>query len=261
MSEDMNYQGGVSADPAQLFDLSGRNILITGSSRGLGRAMAFAMARTGAHVIISSRNGDKCKEAVADIEAFGGSASAIPAHVGKWNEIEALVKAIYERVGSLDVLVNNAGMSPAYPSPSEVTEALYDKVFDVNLKGPFRLTALVGARMVEHGDGSIINISSTGSIRPRKTIIPYAAAKAGVNAMTEAFADALGPTVRVNTIVPGRFRTDVSRGWSDEQLANPNSCLGRIGEEHEIVGAAIYLASSASTFTTGSRLVVDGGTH
>jgi NAD(P)-dependent dehydrogenase (short-subunit alcohol dehydrogenase family) len=158
--------------------------------------------------------------------------------------------------------VNNAGMSPLYPSVVDVTEALYDKVFDVNLKGPFRLTALIGTRMAEGNGGSIINVSSTGSIRPYGGIVPYAAAKAGVNAMTVGFAKAFGPTVRVNCIMPGAFRTDVTKAWDMEafdQMAKTSIPLQRIGEPDEIVGAALYLASDASSYTTGTILTVDGG--
>ncbi|WP_179475205.1 SDR family NAD(P)-dependent oxidoreductase [Mycolicibacterium vinylchloridicum] len=252
---------GLTRDIGQLFTLAGKVAMISGGSRGLGRAMARTFAAAGAEVIVSSRRQESCDQIVGQIRANGGKAHAIAAHVGRWNEIDRLVERCLEVVDGIDVLVNNAGMSPLYPTPSAVKEELFDKVIGVNLKGPFRLTALVGELMVAAGGGSIINISSTGAVRPSGQIIPYAAAKAGLNAMTIGFADAFGPSVRVNGIMPGRFRTDVAKHWTAEQLSGANAMLKRVGEEDEIVGAALYLASPASSFTTGSLLTVDGGGH
>ncbi len=141
----------------------------------------------------------------------GRRALAHVCHVGRWDEIDALVDAAYAEFGRIDVLVNNAGLAPTYPNPQGVTEELWDKTLAVNLKGPFRLTSLVGARMCEGDGGSIVNISSIGGVRPTHDILPYAAAKAGLNALTVGFADAFGPKVRVNAIMPGPFRTDISR--------------------------------------------------
>jgi NAD(P)-dependent dehydrogenase (short-subunit alcohol dehydrogenase family) len=160
-------------------------------------------------------------------------------------------------------LINNAGMSPLYDKLSNVTEKLFDAVVNLNLKGPFRLSALVGERMVAAGHGSIINVSSTGSLRPNGGIIPYAAAKAGLNAMTEGLAHAFGPTVRVNTLMAGPYLTDVSKAWGLEEGDNTTGfghlSLKRAGDPREIVGAALFLASDASSFTTGSILRADGG--
>lgn len=247
---------------ADLFDLDGRVALISGGSRGLGREMALAFAERGADVIVASRRIESCQAVVAEIEALGRRALAHACHVGHWQELDGLVEAAYREFGKVDVLVNNAGMSPLYGDPVEVSEQLFDKVIDVNLKGPFRLTALVGARMAEAGSGSIINISSGASLRPRRDVIAYAAAKAGVNALTVAFADALGPAVRVNTIVPGPFLTDISKAWDMEKMEErfARLPLRRGGEPHEIVGAALYLASDASSYSTATSLVVDGGT-
>jgi NAD(P)-dependent dehydrogenase (short-subunit alcohol dehydrogenase family) len=153
-------------------------------------------------------------------------------------------------------------MSPIYDKLTDVTEKLFDAVVNLNLKGPFRLSALVGERMVAAGRGSIINVSTAGSLRPAPDIIPYASSKAGLNAMTEGFARALGPTVRVNTLMAGPFLTDVSKSWNLGQ-ANQNPfvhlSLQRAGDPAEIVGAALFLASDASSFTTGSILRADGG--
>jgi NAD(P)-dependent dehydrogenase (short-subunit alcohol dehydrogenase family) len=249
------------APPAERFDLTGRAALVTGGSRGLGRAMVLGMAAAGADVVIASRKLDACRALAEHVtESTGRRALPIACHVGRWPDLEALVEAAYHRFGRIDVLVNNAGMSPLYPEPAAVSEELWDKVLGVNLKGPFRLMALVGPRMAEQGGGSIVNISSTASLHPRPDVIPYAAAKAGLNALTQAFAHAW-PSVRVNGIVPGPFLTDIAKGWDMEEFARraERFALPRAGRPEEIVGAAIYLASDAASYTTGALLSVDGG--
>ncbi|HEU4361856.1 MAG TPA: SDR family oxidoreductase [Mycobacterium sp.] len=245
----------------RLFDLTDWVVLITGGSRGLGREMAFAAARCGADVIIASRKLDACQATAAEIEAeTGRAAMAYPVHVGRWDQLDGLTDAAYQRFGRVDVLVNNAGMSPVYDKQTDVTEKLFDAVVGLNLKGPFRLSALIGERMVAAGRGSIINVSTHGSLRPHPSFIPYAAAKAGLNAMTEALAQAYGPQVRVNTLMPGPFLTDISKAWNFGD-ANPfgHHALQRAGEPSEIVGAALFLMSDASSFTTGSIVRADGG--
>ncbi|MCW2495121.1 glucose 1-dehydrogenase [Jatrophihabitans sp.] len=244
-----------------LFDLRGRSVLVTGGTRGLGRAMAHGFASWGADVVVSSRDEESCRRVAGELQEYGNRAEWVTCNVGHWDQVERLADEAVARFGSIDVLVNNAGMSPLYPDPRSVTEALFDKTIAVNLKGPFRLAAILGAQMVENGKGSIINIGSTGSLRPTRHIIPYAAAKAGLTAMTIGFADAFGPQVRVNAILPGRFRTDVTKGWDEEMLSGARSRLSRIGEPSEIVGAAVYLASDASSYTTGSIMVLDGGSY
>ncbi len=246
-----------------LFALTDKVALITGGSRGLGREMAEAFAFAGADVVIASRKLDACVAAATEIEAkTGRRVMPYACHVGRWDQIDGLAAAAYERFGRIDVLVNNAGMSPLYENLAAVDEALYDKVLDVNLKGPFRLTALVGTRMAQGDGGSIINISSIGAIRPRAEIIPYAAAKAGLNAMTVGFAHAFGPKVRVNCIQCGPFLTDISKAWDLEafRVRAQEFALRRGGEPNEIVGAALYFASNASSFCTGAVLRLDGGT-
>ncbi|CAM4363536.1 Glucose 1-dehydrogenase 4 [Mycobacterium basiliense] len=247
----------------RLFDLTDRVMLITGGSRGLGREMAFAAAHCGADVVIASRNMDNCVATARAIESETGRA-AMPyqVHVGRWEQLDGLVEASYDRFGRVDTLINNAGMSPLYDKLTDVTEKLFDAVVNLNLKGPFRLSALVGERMVAAGRGSIINVSSAGSLRPSPDIIPYAAAKAGLNAMTEGLARAFGPTVRVNTLMAGPFLTDVSKAWNLERATtNPfgHLALRRAGNPPEIIGAALFLASDAASFTTGSILRADGG--
>lgn len=249
----------------ELFDLSGRVVLITGGSRGLGREMARAAARCGADLVIASRNYDSCAATAAEIEeATGRAVLPYGVHVGRWNQLDGLVEAAYERFGKVDVLINNAGMQPVYDSLESVGEKLFDAVVNLNLKGPFRLSVLVGERMVRDGRGSIINVSSSGSIRPRPSIVPYAAAKAGLNAMTEALALAFGPAVRVNTLMAGPHLTEATAGWKLDELApadNPFAAhaLQRPGRPEEIVGAALFLASDASSFTSGATLRSDGG--
>ena len=242
-------------------DLPGRVALVTGGSRGQGREMALAFARAGADVIVASRRQESCDAVAGEIRALGRRALPVACHVGEWGAVERLAETAYAELGRVDVLVNNAGMSPLYPSPGAVTEELWDKVLAVNLKGPFRLTALVGERMAAGDGGSIVFVSSIGAIRPRPGIIPYSAAKAGVNAMTEAFAHAYGPTVRVNCIQPGPFLTDISKAWDMEAFEREAQALAlrRGGRPDEIVGAALYLASDAASYTTGAVLRVDGG--
>ena len=243
------------------FDLSGRVALVTGGTRGLGRAIALGLADAGADVIVSSRKPDACEQVAQEIRERGRQSLAHPCHVGRWEELDRLVDAAYERFGSVDVLVNNAGISPLYSRPEEITEELWDKVQAVNLKGPFRLAATVGARMAEGDGGSIINVSSIGAVRVTADILPYGAAKAGLIALTVGFADALGPKVRVNCIMAGPFLTDISKAWDMDkfQAQAARFPLRRAGRPEEIVGAALYFASDASSFTTGAVLAVDGG--
>ncbi|NJC71879.1 SDR family oxidoreductase [Planosporangium thailandense] len=244
------------------FDLSGKVAVVTGGSRGLGRAMTWGLARAGADVVIASRNGDSCDELAAEVAGkTGRRAVGIGVHVGRWEALDSYVDQVYDELGRIDVFVNNAGMSPLYDRVEDVSEALFDKVLDVNLKGPFRLMALVGSRMAEGEGGSIINISSAGAVHPRPHILPYSAAKAGLNALTVGFAHAFGPKVRVNAIMAGTFLTDVSKAWDKDAFAKraEGFALKRGGEPEEIVGAALYLASDLSSYTTGSILTVDGG--
>lgn len=250
-----------SYDP--LLDLTGKIALVTGGSRGLGREMVFAFTEHGADVIIASRKLAACEAVAADVEErFGVRALAIATNVSEWQQCDALVDTAYERFGRVDILVNNAGLSPLYPSLDAVEEPLFDKVMAINLKGPFRLTALIGARMAAGDGGSIINISSLGAIRPQPEFLPYAAAKAGLNTLTEGFAKALGPQVRVNCIMAGRFLTDIAKAWDAEAFEAQTKAaisLQRCGEPTEIVGAALYFASPASSYCTGAILRLDGG--
>jgi len=246
----------------ELFNLKDKVALITGGSRGMGREMALAFAKAGADIIVVSRKLNNCEDVAAEVVKLGRRALPYACHIGHWEELDGLVNEAYRQFGKVDILVNNAGMSPVYPSLVEVSEKLWDSVLSLNLKGPFRLSALVATRMAAGNGGSIINVSSTAAVRPSPRETPYGAAKAGLHALTIAFAKAYGPKVRVNCIMPGPFLTDISKAWNmDEMMKNIKmiSDLGRAGEPDEIVGAALYLASDASSFTTGTVLPVDGG--
>ena len=250
-------------DTDDLFDLTGKVAVVTGGSRGLGRAMSLAFAEHGAKIVVASRKVDACEALATEIvDRHGVDAIGVRCHVGKWGDCDALVAATLERFGQIDVLVNNAGMSPLYPSLGAVSEELFDKVIAVNLKGPFRLAALTAEHMVEHGGGSIINVSSVAAVQPSADEVPYGTAKAGLNALTVALAHMFGPTVRINGIMPGPFLTDISKAWDLDAFnarAETTIPLQRGGQATEIVGAALYLASAASSYTTGSILKVDGG--
>jgi len=252
----------MSLNPPPSFDLSGKVALVTGGTRGLGREMVAGFAQAGADVVIASRDAGACAAYAAEITAATGRrAVGYGVHVGHWDELDGLVEAAYNAFGRVDVLVNNAGMSPLYDSVDTVSEALFDKVIAVNLKGPFRLAALVGTRMAAGGGGSIINISSAAAVRPRPDVLPYAAAKAGLNALTAGLARTFGPTVRCNAIMAGTFLTDVSKAWDQDRFSERSRgfALQRGAEPVEVVGTALYLASDASSYTTGAVIAVDGG--
>lgn len=244
-------------------DFRGKVVVITGGSRGLGRAMALGFARAGANIAVASRKLDSCESAVAEIRALGSDGSAHAVHAGKWDDCNRLADEVYARWGRADVLINNAGLSPVAPSSLDTPEELFDKVIGVNLKGPFRLSALFGSRMAAGEGGSILNITSIAAVQPAPDTAPYGAAKAGLNVLTVAFAKEYGPKVRVNCIMAGPFHTDISKSWSRTeyftQRARENFALGRAGEPEEVVGAALYFASPAASFTTGAILTIDGG--
>ena len=241
---------------------TGKVVVVTGGSKGLGRAMAFGFAEAGADVVVASRNLEQCEQVADEIRAKGGQALPVRCHVGNWDQCGDLVATAVAQFGRIDVLVNNAGIAPVPPSLLGVTADLFDKTIAVNLRGPLRLTALA----VEHmgPGGSVINISSKAALHPSSFTVVYAAAKAGLNALTKAAAQEFGPRgIRVNAIVCGTFHTDSfhSSMPSDEARAEMASriSLGRIAAADEIVGTALYLASDASSYLTGDLVVLDGG--
>jgi hypothetical protein len=242
------------------FDLAGKVTVVTGGSRGIGRAIVQGFAEAGADVVIASRKLDACERAATEVGATTGRvALPVACHVGHWEECDALIAAVEQRFGRIDVLVNNAGMSPLYEHLGDVTEELYDKTLAVNLKGPFRLGVLAATNMAAGAGGSIINVGTVGSLLASPNELPYACAKAGLNALTVGLAEAFAPTVRVNAILPGPFATDITKAWTPEMREGRYVPLGRIGRPDEVVGAALYLASDASSFTTGATIRIDGG--
>jgi NAD(P)-dependent dehydrogenase (short-subunit alcohol dehydrogenase family) len=245
---------------AALQDMTGKVAVVTGGSRGIGRAIVQSLAAAGADVVIASRKLDACEAAAEQVRASTGRrAEALACHVGRWADCEHLVAGTLDRLGRLDVLVNNAGMSPLYGSLDTVSEELFDKTLAVNLKGPFRLAVLAATHMAAHGGGSIVNIGTVGSLVASVDELPYACAKAGLNALTVGLAEAYAPTVRVNAILPGPFRTDVTKAWPPEALEGSFVPLGRLGEPEEVAPLALHLASAASSYTTGAIVRVDGG--
>lgn len=245
-------------------DLTGKVALVTGGSRGIGRAVAAGMAAAGADVVIASRKLGACEAAAREIaDATGRRALPVACHVGRWDDCDALVDTVYQELGRCDVLMNNAGMSPLYPDLPSVTEELYDKVHAVNARGPFRISSLIGTRMAADDGGSIINVSTAGTLRPTAHELPYAMAKAGLNALTLALAGAWVPNVRANLVIPGAFDTDIAQAWGDEVRAavagmNP---LGRLGVPEDLVGLCVFLASDASSYINGAQILVDGGAY
>jgi len=245
-----------------LFDFTGKVVLVTGGSRGLGYQMVKAFAERGADVIIASRKLDNCEAVAEECRSLGRRALAVAAHVGRWAECDALIEAAYKEFGRVDVLINNAGMSPPCPS-HEISESLFDSVLNLNFKGPFRLASQIGHRMASDDfggkGGCIINISSTGALMALPGVVPYGAAKAALNAMTVSMSREYGPKVRVNTISAGPFLTDIAEAWDSKRREKQPVALGRPGNPPEIVTAALMLASPASSYTTGALLRVDGG--
>ena len=241
-----------------LFDLSGRIVLVTGGSRGLGLEMVRAFAARGADVIIASRKLDACEAAAEDVRQLGRRAIAHSVNMSHWDQAGRHAETAWAAFGRLDILVNNAGMSPRMPS-HDMSEELFDKVMDLNFKGPFRLAALIAKKMYDADGGVIINVSSSGALYPLPEVVPYSGAKSALNAMTVSFAREYGPKVRINTISPGPFLTDIANAWTPEARQTANNALGRPGRPGEIVTAALFLASPASSFTNGAIIRVDGG--
>lgn len=241
---------------------AGKVAVITGGSRGLGREMVEAYAARGADVVVASRKKDNCVAVAGSIRArYNVRALPVACNVSQWDSCDELVETVYAEFGRVDVLINNAGVAPLYPSIDRVSEALFDKVIDVNLKGPFRLSSLIGTRMAANDGGTILNITSMEAVRPTPDSLPYAAAKAGLNTLTKGLAQALGPRVRVNAIQCGPFLTDISAAWEPTDLNKLTAALAlhRCAEPREIVGAAMFLTGQQASFCTGAVLRLDGG--
>jgi NAD(P)-dependent dehydrogenase (short-subunit alcohol dehydrogenase family) len=242
--------------------LAGRTALVTGATRGVGRATAFALAAAGADIVVVSRRAEACEEtAEALIRETGCTALSLPANVSRWGDCDELVDSLRRSARRVDILVNNAGSSPPYPDVTSISEAMFDKVVGLNLRGPFRLSALIGEDMARGDAGAIINVSSISATLGSPRAVVYAAAKAGLNNITQSFAELLAPRVRVNAVMPGTIDTDVTLGWSAERVEHARSAalLGRMGEPSDVAGLIVFLASPAAAFITGQVLTIDGG--
>jgi NAD(P)-dependent dehydrogenase (short-subunit alcohol dehydrogenase family) len=252
----------------ELFDLSGRVAIVTGSTKGIGRAMAQGLAEAGARVVVSSRKQDLCDQVAAEIaEATGAETLGLACHVGNWDEIPAFVDGVVERFGRIDVLVNNAGINPARVTPSEMTLEFWRKVFAVNLEGPLRTSQLVAPIMRDGGGGSIINIGTMAAYSGGANICAYGASKAGLLNLTKSMAMEFAPwKVRVNLLSPGPFMSEMMAGGAKTQpgyldLVAGGTLQKRVADPSEIVGPVLYLASDAASFVTGDDLSVSGGMH
>jgi NAD(P)-dependent dehydrogenase (short-subunit alcohol dehydrogenase family) len=249
---------------ANLFDLTGKTALITGSSRGIGRAIAERFAEHGANVVVSSRKLPACEEVVRQIQDRGGKAVAVACNVSKKEELQAAVTATRSAFGPIDVLVCNAAVNPHYGPSQEIPDSAFEKVMDSNVLSNHWLCQMVIPEMAERGDGSVIIVSSVGGLKGTSVLGAYAISKAADMQMARNLAVEWGPkNVRVNCIAPGLVRTDFARAlWENPetyQRAVALYPLRRIGESDEIAGAAVFLASKAGSFVTGQTIVVDGG--
>jgi NAD(P)-dependent dehydrogenase (short-subunit alcohol dehydrogenase family) len=243
-------------------DLTGKVALVTGGARGIGRAICELFAEAGADLIIASRKLEACQAVADELAArHGVRTAAIGFNASVWADCDRLAEEGWARFGRIDILVNNAGVSPAYDSIENISEALFDKIVAVNLKGPFRLAAVIGARMVRAGGGAIVNIGSSAASHPVPSAIPYSAAKAGLTNMTRGLASLFGPNVRVNCVQPAGTATDMSANFSEDFIQEflRDYAIKRFARPEEVAAAALYLASEAASFSTGTVLRVDGG--
>ena len=252
------------------FSLQGKNAVVTGASRGIGKAIAIGFARAGAKVAVTSRKVNDLEATAAEITAFGGEALVVQSHLGKMEEIDKMVSSVRDKFGRIDILVNNAGASPAMANVLDSDERLWETIMNLNLKGLYFTSQAVARLMKEQRSGKIINIASIDAYKPEPLVSVYSISKAGVRMITKAFAMELAPfNVQVNTIAPGGITTKMMDShWfhlppeeaktAKEAMAKVMP-MGRIGDPDEIVGAAIFLASDASSYTTGAEILIDGG--
>lgn len=245
-------------------DLTGKVALVTGGSRGLGKAMCLGLADAGADVIVVSRRLENCEAVADEIRAKGRRALALSAHMGRTGDLDAVIASAYDTFGHVDILINNAGMNPVMGELSELQVDLFQKLFDVNTKGPWYLASRMAPRMAEHGGGSVINVISVAGLKPSALVGFYAATKAALDALTKVMAaEWAGKGIRVNSLAPGSYHSDLFDsaanipGYLEGAI---NACLQkRVAATEEIIGPVLYLASDLSSYTTGHTLVSDGG--
>ena len=249
-----------------LFDMSGQVVIITGSSRGIGRAIAGEMAAQGAKVVISSRKAAACDAAAAEINAqFGdGTAIAVPANISSKDELQNLVSETRKAFGKVTTLICNAASNPYYGPSLDIADDQFRKILDNNILSNHWLIQMVAPEMIERRDGSIVIISSIGGLKGSPILGVYCISKAADMQLARNYAQELGPhNIRVNCVAPGLIRTDMARAlWENPETLKRSTaaaCLGRIGEPDEIAGAAVFLASKAGAYTTGQTIVCDGG--
>lgn len=246
-------------------NLQGKVALVTGGSRGLGRAMVLGLARAGADVVIASRKLEGCEAVAQEVRSMGQRALAFSAHAGQMESLDALLEATYQTFDRLDVLINNAGTNPVTAGLSDLTPELFQKVFEVNTKGPWYLASRAAPRMAQHGGGSIINVISVAGLKPPAYQGFYAGSKSALHAMSKVMAaEWAAQGVRVNCLAPGSYRSDMFDAAAKvlpgfEEGSKSASLQKRIAATDEIVGPMLYLASDMSSFTTGATLVADGG--
>ena len=242
--------------------LDGKVALVTGGSRGIGRATAETLAAAGARVVVSSRTQDDLDEVVAAIEAAGGQAAAIAANAGEPEQAEACVRATVERFGGLDILVNNAATNPYMGPVADIDLARYDKTWQVNLRGPLVWTqAALGAGLGAGDGAAVVNIASIGGMSVEPGLGIYNTTKAALIHLTKVLASEIGPRVRVNAVAPGLVKTDMARAlWEQHEEAIARRMpTGRLGEPADIANAVVFLSSPLASWITGHTLVVDGG--
>ncbi len=256
-------EGSKAVQP--IFDMSGRVAVVTGASRGLGRAMALGLARAGADVVVASRTLEACQDVAGEIDALGRRALAVRCDVAQREDTDRLVDEAWTRLGRCDALVNNAGLMPPPSSLEATSDELFDACFAVNVKGPLRLATRMAGRMGAGGGGAIVNVVSIGGLRPGPSFGAYCASKAALQALTRVMAAEWAPRgVRVNALAPGPFHTDMLEemarrvpGFLEHSAAT--TMQKRVAEPAEIVGAVLFLCSAASSFVTGQTLSVCGG--
>ncbi len=252
--------------PASLFDLTGKVAIVTGSTKGIGRAMVEGLAASGASVVVSSRKQDLCDEVAAEVAAATGSeAIGLACHVGEWDAVPAFVERVVDRFGRIDVLVNNAGINPARIGPADMTLEYWRKLFAVNLEGPLRTSQCVLPVMRDQGGGSIVNIATMAAYSGGASICAYGASKAALVNLTKSTAQEWAQwNVRVNVLSPGPFESEMTEGGERtapgfKQMIADGTLMKRVAAPAEIVGPVLYLASDASSFVTGDEISVSGG--